>query len=249
MVNVHESNYKVYYMKVRVRFEKKGVLKYIGHLDMMRYFQKAISRAELPIAYSEGFNPHQIMSFGNPLGLGMTSSAEYMDIELLEEIPSIEGINRLNNEMVPGIKILSFRYLPDKAKNAMSATEASSYKISLSDKLQAELGDMTNISHRIDDFMSLDECIITKKTKKSTRELDILPLIYEFDYRDDYFYIKCSSSSGDNIKPEVIMSEFLRFLGYEFELDRVSLHIERLDIYAGENGNLISLDCIGIDKN
>ena len=218
-------------MKVRVRFEKKGVLKYIGHLDMMRYFQKAISRAELPIAYSEGFNPHQIMSFGNPLGLGMTSSAEYMDIELLEEIPSIEGINRLNNEMVPGIKILSFRYLPDKAKNAMSATEASSYKISLSDKLQAELGDMTNISHRI------------------TRDLDILPLIYEFDYRDDYFYIKCSSSSGDNIKPEVIMSEFLRFLGYEFELDRVSLHIERLDIYARENGNLISLDCIGIDKN
>ena len=235
-------------MKVRVRFEKKSVLKYIGHLDMMRYFQKAISRAELPIAYSEGFNPHQIMSFGNPLGLGMTSSAEYMDIELLEEIPSIEGINRLNNEMVPGIKILSFRYLPDKAKNAMSATWASSYKIELNDKIKEAIENMSDISQSIDEFMSQKECIITKKTKKSTRELDILPLIYEFDYRDDYFYIKCSSSSGDNIKPEVIMNEFFKYLGYELELDRVNLSIERLDIYTLEDENLISLDDIGVNK-
>lgn len=236
-------------MKVRVRFEKKGVLKYVGHLDMMRYFQKAISRANLPIAYSEGFNPHQIMSFGNPLGLGMTSSAEYMDIELLEEVPSLDGINRLNKQMVSGIKILSFRYLPDKAKNAMSSTEASLYKIKLSDKLEEEIGSITDISYKIDEFMSLNECIITKKTKKSTRELDIMPLIYEFYYKDDYFFIKCSSSSGDNIKPEVIMNEFFKFIGYELELDRVKLNIERLDIYTLEDDSLISLDNIGIDKN
>lgn len=235
-------------MKVRVRFEKKGVLKYVGHLDMMRYFQKAISRANLPIAYSEGFNPHQIMSFGNPLGLGMTSSAEYMDIELLEEVPSLDGINLLNKQMVSGIKILSFRYLPDKAKNAMSATCASSYKIELNDKIEEAIGDMSDISQRIDDFMSLEECIIAKKTKKSTRKLDILPLIYEFQYRDKYFYIKCSSSSGDNIKPEVIMNEFFKYLGYELELDRVNLNIERLDIYTLEDDSLISLDNIGVDK-
>ncbi len=235
-------------MKVRVRFEKKGVLKYIGHLDMMRYFQKAISRAELPIAYSEGFNPHQIMSFGNPLGLGMTSSAEYMDIELLEEIPSLEGINRLNNEMVQGIKILSFRYLPDKAKNAMSATWASSYKIELNDKIKEAIENMSDISQRIDEFMSQKECIITKKTKKSTRDIDILPLIYEFKYEEKYFYIKCSSSSSDNIKPEVIMNEFFNFLGYELELDRVNLYIERLDIYTRIDNNLISLDDIGVDR-
>ena len=215
---------------------------------MMRYFQKAISRANLPIAYSEGFNPHQIMSFGNPLGLGMTSSAEYMDIELLEEVTSLDGINRLNKQMVSGIKILSFRYLPDKAKNAMSATWASSYKIELNDKIEEAIGDMSDISQRIDDFMSLEECIITKKTKKSTRKLDILPLIYEFQYRDKYFYIKCSSSSGDNIKPEVIMNEFFKYLGYELELDRVNLNIERLDIYTLEDDSLISLDNIGVDK-
>ena len=65
-------------MKVRIRFAKYGALKFIGHLDVMRYFQKAIRRADLPIAYSEGFSPHQIMSFAAPLSVGHTSEGEYL---------------------------------------------------------------------------------------------------------------------------------------------------------------------------
>lgn len=60
-------------MKIRIKFRKYGVMKFIGHLDMMRYFQKAMRRAEIDIAYSEGFSPHQIMSFAAPLGVGITS--------------------------------------------------------------------------------------------------------------------------------------------------------------------------------
>ena len=57
-------------MKVRIKFAKEGMMKFIGHLDIMRYFQKAIRRAELPIAYSGGFSPHMILSFAAPLGVG-----------------------------------------------------------------------------------------------------------------------------------------------------------------------------------
>ena len=67
-------------MKVRIKFSKTGALKYIGHLDVMRYFQKLMRRADIPIAYSEGFSPHQIMSFAMPLGIGDESIAEYVDI-------------------------------------------------------------------------------------------------------------------------------------------------------------------------
>ena len=67
-------------MKVRVKFSKYGPVKFIGHLDVMRYFQKAIRRADIDILYSEGYSPHQIMSFASPLGLGITSEGEYMDI-------------------------------------------------------------------------------------------------------------------------------------------------------------------------
>lgn len=231
-------------MKVRVKFTKKGPLKYIGHLDMMRYFQKAISRAKLPVAYSEGFNPHQIMSFGSPLGLGMTSSAEYMDIELTEEIPSKEGVDRLNATMVEGIEVVSFKILPEKAKNAMAATTAASYKVKLADKLLDEIKDI-DFDDKINGFLSQESCVIIKKTKKSEKEIDILPLIYEFSVADNTFYIKCSSGSNDNIKPEVIVNAFFRFCGYTKELDRVSLQIERLELYTGELSNLIALDDVG----
>ena len=67
-------------MKIRIKFRKYGIMKFIGHLDIMRYFQKAMRRAEVEISYSQGFSPHQIMSFASPLGIGLTSEGEYMDI-------------------------------------------------------------------------------------------------------------------------------------------------------------------------
>ena len=71
-------------------------MKFIGHLDVMRYFQKAMRRAEVDIAYSEGFSPHQKMSFAQPLGVGLTSSGEYFDIEANSTQSSQEMIKRLN---------------------------------------------------------------------------------------------------------------------------------------------------------
>ena len=75
-------------LKVRIKFRKYGVMRFIGHLDVMRYFQKAIRRAEIPIAFTTGYSPHMIMSFAQPLGVGVTSDGEYFDIEITEPISS-----------------------------------------------------------------------------------------------------------------------------------------------------------------
>ena len=83
-------------MRARVRFEKNGIMRYVGHLDLMRFFQKAVKRSELPIKYSEGFNPHQIMSFASPLGVGLTSAGEYIDIHFKEHVPADAAIKALN---------------------------------------------------------------------------------------------------------------------------------------------------------
>ncbi|MDY5775166.1 MAG: TIGR03936 family radical SAM-associated protein, partial [Lachnospiraceae bacterium] len=83
-------------MKIRIRFGKQGALKFIGHLDMMRYFQKALRRAEVDMKYSEGFNPHMIMSFAAPLGVGITSEGEYFDIEVLSTQDSKTALKKLN---------------------------------------------------------------------------------------------------------------------------------------------------------
>ena len=97
-------------MNVRVKFAKYGAVKFIGHLDVMRYFQKANRRAELNIVYSQGFNPHQIMSFAAPLGVGLTSDGEYVDLELHEMDTPEEMIARLNATMNEGFLITGFKF-------------------------------------------------------------------------------------------------------------------------------------------
>ena len=111
-------------MKIRIKFSKQGNMKFIGHLDIMRYFQKAMRRADVEIRYSEGFSPHQIMSFAAPLGVGLTGSGEYLDIEVLSTDSSKEMVRRLNDVMVEDMEILSYKRLPDDAANAMSLVAA-----------------------------------------------------------------------------------------------------------------------------
>ena len=111
-------------MKIRIKFRKYGNMKFIGHLDVMRYFQKAIRRADVGIRYSEGFSPHQIMSFAAPLGVGITSEGEYLDIEV---VPPEEGCHlteRLNAVMAEGFEVVGCFKLPDSAANAMSIVAA-----------------------------------------------------------------------------------------------------------------------------
>ena len=106
-------------MKIRIKFRKTGIMKFIGHLDVMRYFQKAIRRADVEICYSGGFSPHQIMSFAAPLGVGITSNGEYVDIEVHSTGTTAEMLERLNAVMAEGFEIAEYKLLPDTAANAM----------------------------------------------------------------------------------------------------------------------------------
>lgn len=103
-------------------------MKFIGHLDIMRFFQKALRRADIPVAFSGGFSPHMIMSFANPLGVGLTSDGEYFDLELTEPISSEEAIKRLNAQMAEGMEVLSFVQIPDDKKaKGMSIVAGADY--------------------------------------------------------------------------------------------------------------------------
>ena len=117
-------------LKIRVRFSKWGCMKFIGHLDMMRYFQKAVRRAEIDICYSEGFSPHQKMSFAAPLGVGITSDGEYFDIEVDSTESTEKSIAALNATMVDGVRVTGYVKLPDNAKTAMSLVAAADYTLS-----------------------------------------------------------------------------------------------------------------------
>ena len=101
-------------MKARLKFSKTGTMRFIGHLDLMRYFQKAFRRADIAISYSQGYSPHQLMSFASPLGIGLSSDAEYLDF-VLEDMEQVSDfITRINAVMNDEITVTDFILLREE---------------------------------------------------------------------------------------------------------------------------------------
>lgn len=233
-------------LKVRVKFAKEGAMKFIGHLDIMRYFQKAIRRAGIPIAYSGGFSPHMIMSFAAPLGVGVTSSGEYFDMELTETMSSEQMVKRLNDTMADGMKVLSVRQIPDgKASACMALVAAADYLVGFREEKEPS-GDW---KEKLQQFYAQDAIIIMRKTKRNEQETDIKPWIYRLELRGDQIWMQLSTGSVHNLKPELVMEAFARFLGTE--LDPFALMIHREEVYSDlgeeEQRRLISLENLGED--
>ena len=185
-------------MKLRIKFKKYGPVRFIGHLDVMRFFQKANRRAELDVAYTGGFSPHQIMSFAAPLGVGLTSNGEYMDLEV-HSLTSCENVKtRLNAASVPGIEITSVKILPDKAGNAMASVAAAGYTVTF----REGRGPHFDLAPAVERFLKKDEILITKETKKGSREINLKEGIYELKAVDgNSLYLLVDASSAGNIKP------------------------------------------------
>lgn len=221
-------------------------MKFIGHLDIMRYFQKAIRRANLPIAFSGGFSPHMIMSFAAPLGVGVTSGGEYFDMELTENtLSSKEMEDRLNAAMADGMKVLSVRQIPDgKASACMSLVAAADYSVRFRENKEPGVSWKEG---QLEKFYQQDSIEILRKTKRSEKVTDIKPWIYRLELRGDAVWMQLSQGSVHNLKPELVMEAFAQFLGVE--LDSFALMIHREEVYAdrGEEGNpqLVSLEELG----
>lgn len=221
-------------MKVRIKFTKTGYMKFVGHLDTMRYFQKAIRRAELPVAFSGGYSPHMIMSFAAPLGVGTTSLGEYFDMELTETMPTAEIQQRLNETMVEGVTVCSVRQVEDgKASTAMALVAAADYYVSFREGKEPSVPWREKFS----EFLDQKEIVVTKKTKRSEKTVDIRPFIYKAELLDEGIFMQLASASSNYIKPELVMDTFMKWIGEEPK--EFAYLIERREVYAdaGENRN------------
>ncbi len=231
-------------MKIRVKFTKEGPIRFVGHLDTMRYFQKAVRRADLPAAFSGGFSPHMIMSFASPLGVGIESIGEYFDMELKDSLPAHEIMDRLNRVMTDGVRILSVFQVEDgKAGTAMSLVAAADYLVSFREGKEPPAG----WQEKIGPFLSQEEILIIKETKKGEKQVDIRPFIYSFEEREGSLFMKLASASSNFTRPEAVCASFFRFLGSE-PLP-FTFFIKRLEIYANkgtdESPVFASLESLG----
>ena len=256
-------------MKIRIKFRKYGIMKFIGHLDIMRYFQKAMRRADIDICYSSGFSPHMIMSFASPLGVGLTSDGEYLDIELTEPIASNEAVRRMNEAGVEGIEVLSFLQIAEEKKmTGMTILAAADYLVApkqviLPDAGSAEDNLSSDWKDQFNNFMEQNEIRVMKQTKRSEREVNLRPQIYDWEFRGDSIFLRVAAGSSENLKPDLIIDTFLKYTGNisdkpeereevsgsSHALNAQSFTYRRLEMYAdtGKDGkrNLVTLESLG----
>ncbi len=241
-------------MKARIKFRKYGVLKFLGHLDVMRFFQKAMRRAEIPIAFTSGYSPHMIMSFAQPLGLGFTSEGEYLDVELAEQVSSKDALARLNQTMAEGIDVVSFWQIQeDKKSSGMTILAAAEYLVLPKEAEKSALREYNCIrpvfpatwEAQIGAFLAQPEIVVLKKTKRSEKEVDIRPMIYDFHMEPAGICLMLAAGSEANLKPELVMDTFLSFIKEE----DMKLHYHRRDLYAKnpkeDDAGFVPLESLG----
>lgn len=235
-------------------------MKFIGHLDVMRYFQKAIRRADVEICYSGGFSPHQIMSFAAPLGVGITSNGEYVDIEVHSTGTTAEMLERLNAVMAEGFEIAEYKLLPDTAANAMSSVAAADYTLTFRPGYEPEEESAEEWFKKLTAFFDQPQVMVLKKTKKGEKEMDLKPLIYALgviagnDAAQSQLFMKISTGSASNIKPELLLDAYYEALGKErspfaFMVQREEVYADQASEHEREQGihSFIPLGALGQD--
>lgn len=220
-------------MKYRIKFTKEDLVKFVPHLDLLRLYQRAIRRADLPIAYSNGFNPHQQMSFAQPLSVGWTSICEYMDIETTYIVDIDDFINSINECLPDGTKVIDMRKLEDGEKNSMASVEAALYYITL-DNLNF------NLYNLMEKFLNKGELIIEKKSKHLLKQVDIKQDIFKLEIiGNDMLSAFIAAGSNRNLKPDLLVKCF--YMYNDMALNPYKIKYERQDLFKKKGENFVSL--------
>jgi radical SAM-linked protein len=199
-------------------FSKTDKVRFIGHLDLLRVFQRTVNRASLPVAYSAGFNPHQKLTFAVPLALGMEGRNEAAELELAgaAELTAADIMDRLNAVLPKGLTIHNARFMEENEKTAAALVTAARYEA----LAQGEL------TERVRELTARESVIVSKKTKGGVKDIDIRPDIISLEADGDTLRAVLSAGGQRGLKPDLLAGA----LG-------VSIYqVTRLNIYKTVNG-------------
>lgn len=160
-------------MLIRAEFRKLHPVRYISHLELMDTFRRCFRRANLPVAFSEGYNPHIKLSLGQPLSVGMKGYAEYFDVELTSQLSEQEFVKSCNDKLPSGIRITEAREVPSGVRSLQAVVNTAIYQFIM--EFQEEIASQKIIRK----FLQQEEIkIIRFRRNKEDRELDLKPLLY-----------------------------------------------------------------------
>ena len=186
--------------KLRLRFKKTGRAVYISHLDLMQTMQRAFFRAGYPLRYSEGFNPHPLISIALPLSVGMASKCELMDFRLKEDVDLSALPDRLTAALPEGIEILE-AYEPTRKFAGLKWLRVNGV-------LEYDYREPLAMTEALTDFYASEQIFISRKTKRGQGETDIRPSIREIAFTvwgTDVLLEALISAQEPTLNPELLV--------------------------------------------
>ncbi len=199
-------------MRYWIKFTKQDKQKYISHRDMHKAVGRVITRANLPVAYSQGFNPHQKISFSSPLELGVASKAEYLDLELTEELSNSDIVKKLNSHAPVGFMFIKAKALTVKPPKLMAWIELARYSL--------EINNDEGISETINEILNKEEIMVEKRSKRKFRLQNIRSFIHEIKFCDGKLDVLLQTGQRGNLK----LSQFIEIFN---ELSHDSLDFSK----------------------
>ena len=187
-------------MRMIAEFEKMGRMSWFSHLDLQNTMQRALRRAQLPVAYSQGFNPHVLTLFATALSVGCQSRGEVMEVEMAGEISPEEFAEKLNACLPDGLKVRRCAPVPDSAPALMAKVAEAGYDIT------APNADLTQA---VEAFLKAEEVMVEKRSKTKTRLVNIRPMVHEitcaFDGKDSRLSMVLEQTNANALKVELVM--------------------------------------------
>lgn len=221
--------------KIRICFSKTGYSKYVSHLDLMKTLQRTFRRGGIDISYSQGFNPHPVMSIAHPLPLGVEGLCEYMDISVDSE-PDFEELKiKMNNALPQDIRVIKVT-AAEKPLNVLVRAEYSAI-VNLKQNVES-------LDEKIKSFLDLDEIVVEKKTKRGLSDTDIKPMIFGVSaeqLKDKEIKLNFVLANGEpaNLKAVTFLDAMEKYIK-DFEIEYSS--IVRNNLYD------INMNKIDVDK-
>lgn len=208
-------------MRIIARFEKTESVRFVSHLDIQRLFQRAFRRAQIPLAYSQGFNPHPILAFATALSVGYTSSAEWLDVKLEADMDKEEFARRVNDTLPEGFRILEVCDVDDRFPTLSAIMVAADYTLQIFDP-------PADLEARIEKLLAAP-IMVEKKTKGGMRTVDIRPMLYDYRYMAGFMRLLGCLDAKGSLNIDLFMKALLHG-----QCDASSYRVHRNHIFSSD---------------
>lgn len=201
-------------MKLIYTFGKYGRVKYVSHLDLQRFIMRALNRTCLPIAFSQGFNPHPVMSIAGALAMGYESDYEVFEIKIQGNLKKQLALETMRNALPEDLPIFDVRYVEDSHPSMMASVKMAEYLITPMENTEA-------ILKAAESFLTMDEYMGIRKTKSGESEVNVRALCKEMKSEDGALKVRLMLTEKETLKPDLLMESLAKIAGIDVPVYKV----------------------------